>query len=467
MTGSGLSPEVLGRLRPDFRWGAATAAYQVEGAAREDGRGVSIWDTFSHTPGRTLNGDTGDVAADHYHRYPEDADLMVEHGMGAYRFSISWPRIMPDGAGAVNRAGLDHYSRVVDALLERGIEPMATLFHWDLPQALEDQGGWYARDTALRFADYSEVVIAELGDRVPKWLTLNEPWTVIGQGYSRGVHAPGHRDYHAAGTAIHHLMLGHGEALARFRGIAPADAEIGITLSMAIPRAWSNDPADVAAARLLDGEQNRVYLDPLFRGSYPADLAELFPTLFDEATVLPGDLDVISAPIDYLGVNYYLNHLVRADPTIPVLGARQIHPEGPMMSAGIASVPEGITSCLVRVRDEYRDLPMHVTEMGASLHDYVDPDDRVRDTGRIDYLRTTIASISDAVAQGVDVRGLYVWSLLDNLEWDLGYSIRFGLFFVDYGTQRRIPKDSARWYRSVISEHAGLDLTRQERGPEW
>jgi beta-glucosidase len=467
MTGSGLAREELARLRPDFRWGAATAAYQVEGAAREDGRGVSIWDTFSHTPGLTLNGDTGDVAADHYHRYPEDFDLMAEHGMGAYRFSIAWPRIMPDGAGRVNRAGLDHYSRVVDALLERGIEPMATLFHWDLPQALEDAGGWYSRDTASRFADYAEVVISALGDRVPKWLTLNEPWTVIGQGYSRGLHAPGHRDYHAAGTAIHHLMLGHGEAVSRFRALAPADAEIGITLSMAIARPWSNSESDVAAARLLDGEQNRVYLDPLFRGSYPADLSELFPTLFDDAVVLPGDLDVIGAPIDYLGVNYYLNHLVKADLTVPVLGARIIHPEGPTMSAGIAAVPQGITECLVRVRDEYRDLPMHVTEMGASLHDYVDPDDRVRDTGRIDYLRTTIASISEAVARGVDVRGLYVWSLLDNLEWELGYSIRFGLFFVDYGTQRRVPKDSARWYRSVISEHAGLEGTRQEREPTW
>ena len=451
---SGIDPTVLARLRRDFRWGAATAAYQVEGAAGEDGRGPSNWDTFSHTPGRTRNGDTGDVAADHYHRYPADIGLMVDHGMNAYRFSIAWPRVVPDGRGAVNQAGLDHYSRVVDTLLDRGIEPMVTLFHWDLPQPLEDAGGWYHRDTAHRFADYAGVVIDHLGDRVPKWLTLNEPWTVVSQGYCRGLHAPGHRDYAAAGTALHHMMLAHGEALARFRAAPPAGAEIGITLCMAVPRPWSNDPADVAATWLLDGEQNRVYLDPLFHGSYPDDLAGLFPTLFDDAVVRDGDLATISAPLDYLGVNYYLNHLVHADATVPVLGARQIDPPGPMMSAGIAAVPGGIETCLTRVHEQYRALPMYVTEMGASLHDYVDPNGRVRDGGRIDYLRTTVESISAAVDAGVDVRGLYVWSLLDNLEWDLGYSIRFGLFFVDYATQVRYPKDSARWYRATIDDHA-------------
>ena len=445
---------MLARLRPDFRWGAATAAYQVEGAAGEDGRGPSNWDTFSHTPGRTRNGDTGDVAADHYHRYPADIGLMVDHGMNAYRFSVAWPRVVPDGRGAVNQAGLDHYSRVVDTLLERGIEPMVTLFHWDLPQPLEDAGGWYHRDTAHRFADYAGVVIDHLGDRVPKWLTLNEPWTVVSQGYCRGLHAPGHRDYATAGTALHHMMLAHGEALARFRAAPPAGAEIGVTLCMAVPRPWSHDPADVAAAWLLDGEQNRVYLDPLFHGSYPDDLAGLFPTLFDDAVVRDGDLATISAPLDFLGVNYYLNHLVRADATVPVLGARQIDPPGPMMSAGIAAVPSGIETCLTRVHEQYRALPMYVTEMGASLHDYVDPTGRVRDGGRIDYLRTTVESISAAVDAGVDVRGLYVWSLLDNLEWDLGYSIRFGLFFVDYATQVRYPKDSARWYRATIDDHA-------------
>jgi beta-glucosidase len=449
-------PGALDRLPADFRWGSATAAYQVEGAFDADGRGPSIWDTFSHTPGNTRNGDTGDVAADHYHRYPDDIAMARDFGMNAYRFSISWSRIMPEGAGAINTAGLDHYTRMVETLLAHDIEPMVTLFHWDLPQALEDQGGWYARDTAHRFADYAEAVIARLGDRVPYWLTLNEPWTVVAQGYCRGLHAPGHRDYHTAGTAIHHLMLAHGEALERFRGIAPKNAEMGITLCMALPRPWSQAPEDVAAARLLDGEQNRVYLDPLFKKAYPADLSDLFPTLFDDGIVRDGDLETIGAPIDYLGVNYYLNHIVKADMTVPVLGARQIDPPGPMMSAGIAAVPEGIRECLLRVHQEYRELPIFVTEMGTSLHDYVDPTGRVRDQRRIAYLKTTIESIADAAAAGVDVRGFYVWSLLDNLEWDLGYSIRFGIFYVDYRTQERIPKDSAAWYRDVIAEHHRL-----------
>ncbi|WP_433090144.1 GH1 family beta-glucosidase [Dactylosporangium sp. CA-052675] len=449
-----VGPDALAALPAGFRWGSATAAYQVEGAAREDGRGQSIWDTFSHTPGRTCNGDTGDVAADHYHRYPEDVRLMAEFGLNAYRFSISWPRILPQGRGTVNQAGLDHYDRVVDTLLEHGIEPMVTLFHWDLPQALEDEGGWFNRDTAHHFADYAQVVLERLADRVPLWLTHNEPWTVIGQGYSRGLHAPGHRDYHRAGTAIHHMLLGHGEAVQRFRAVAPGSAQVGITLSMAVARPWSDAPADVAAARLLDGEQNRVYLDPLLRGAYPEDLDRLFPTLFDPSVVRADDLGVIGTGIDFLGVNYYLNHIVKADPTVPVLGARLIDPPGPMMSAGIAAVPAGLHDCLARVHREYRELPMYVTEVGASIHDYVDPDGRVKDQPRIDYLRTCVESIARAVVEGIDVRGLYVWSLLDNLEWDLGYSIRFGLFYVDYRTQQRVPKDSAYWYRQVIAEHA-------------
>ncbi|GAA2372883.1 GH1 family beta-glucosidase [Dactylosporangium salmoneum] len=448
-----VGPDALAVLPADFRWGSATAAYQVEGAAREDGRGPSIWDTFSHTPGRTFNGDTGDVAADHYHRYPQDVRLMAEFGLNAYRFSISWPRIFPQGRGTVNQAGLDHYDRVVDTLLEQGIEPMVTLFHWDLPQALEDEGGWFNRDTAHHFADYAQVVLERLADRVPLWLTHNEPWTVIGQGYSRGLHAPGYRDYHKAGTAIHHMLLGHGEAVQRFRALAPDSAQVGITLSMAMVRPWSDAPADVAAARLLDGEQNRVYLDPLLRGAYPEDLDQLFPTLFDPSVVRAADLDVIGAGIDFLGVNYYLNHIVKADPTVPVLGARLIDPPGPMMSAGIAAVPAGLHDCLTRVHREYRELPLYVTEVGASVHDYVDPDGRVKDQTRIDYLRTCVESIARAVDEGVDVRGLYVWSLLDNLEWDLGYAIRFGLFYVDYRTQQRVPKDSAYWYRRVIEDH--------------
>jgi len=452
-------------LPADFRWGSATAAYQVEGAAREEGRGASIWDTFSHTPGRTRNGDTGDIAADHYHRYAQDAQLMADFGLNAYRFSISWPRILPDGKGRVNPAGLDHYDRVVDTLLGLGIEPLVTLFHWDLPQALEDEGGWFNRDTAHHFADYAGIVVERLADRVPRWLTLNEPWTTVGQGYSRGVHAPGHRDYRKAGTAIHHLLLAHGEGVQRIRSLAPAVSQVGITLSMAVTRPWSEAPTDVAAARLLDGEQNRVYLDPLFHHAYPEDLADLFPTLFDESIVRAGDLDIVGSGIDFLGVNYYLMHIVKADPLVPVLGARLMHPPGPMMSAGIAARPEGLYECLTRVAGEYTRLPILVTEVGASVHDYVDPDGRVKDAGRIDYLDECLQSIIRAVEEGIDVRGLYVWSLLDNLEWDLGYSIRFGLFYVDYRTQERVPKDSAHWYRGIIAGHAdAADRVRVRRG---
>lgn len=439
------------RFPESFVWGSATAAYQVEGASTEDGRGTSIWDTFSHTPGRTRNGDTGDVAADHYHRYASDADLMRDFGMDGYRFSIAWPRIQPDGDGAVNAAGLDHYDRVVDGLLERGITPMVTLFHWDLPQALEDRGGWLNRDTAFRFADYATIVLERLADRVPLWLTLNEPWTVAIQGYARGLHAPGMRDHVLAGTAIHHMMLGHGLALERFREVAPAGRQMGITLSMAVVRPWSDDLADRRAAEVMDGEQNRVFLDPLFRRRYPADMFEVFPTLDDPAVVRDGDLERIGRDVDFLGVNYYLNNVVKADPTVPVLGARLLLPPGPQMSVGIAAVPEGLRDCLVRVRDEYRDLPMYVTEVGSCHHDYVAPDGQVRDPERIAYLRTCVDAIGAALDEGVDVRGLYVWSLLDNLEWELGYSIRFGLFYVDYRTQERIPKTSAHWYRDRIA----------------
>ena len=461
--GAGISPADLARIPAGFRWGAATAAYHVEGAVDEDGRGTSVWDTFAHTPGRTLNGDTGDIAADHYHRYAGDVALMKDLGLNAYRFSIAWSRVVPDGIGPVNAAGLDHYERVVDCLLEAGIEPMVTLFHWDLPQALENVGGWLERDTALRFGDYAEVVLERLADRVPLWLTLNEPWTVVAQGYARGVHAPGLRDYSRAGTALHHLLLAHGEGMARFRSLAPADARMGITLSMAIARPWSQEPADQAAARLLDGEQNRVYLDPLFGRGYPEDLRSLYPTLFDGRIVSDGDLALIATEIDFLGVNYYLNHLVRADPRVPVLGAQLIDPPGPMMSAGIAAVPAGLSECLVRVHREYAQIPVFVTEVGASLHDYVDPDGRVNDPGRVRYLQDCVQAVASAIEAGVDVRGMYVWSLLDNLEWDLGYSIRFGLFYVDYRTQTRIAKQSAYWYRDLIGDHRAA-VARGEGG---
>lgn len=445
----------------DFVWGAATAAYQVEGAATEGGRGPSIWDTFTHTPGRTYNADTGDIATDHFHRFHEDFDLMSRFGLNGYRFSIAWPRVVPDRDRKVNNAGLDHYERYVDALLERGIEPIATLFHWDLPQWAQDKGGWLNRDTAQHFADYSHTVLCRLGDRIPKWITLNEPWTVAIQGYARGLHAPGMRDYSAAGTVIHHLLLGHGLAVDQFRGAGLPGAQIGVTLSMAVTTPWSDSPEDVRASEVLDGEQNRVFLDPLFHGTYPTDMFDIFPSLENTKVVQNGDLATIGRPIDYLGVNYYVSNIVKADPLVPLLGARPLIPQGPRTSAGLAAAPAGLLTCLTRLRREYTSLPIYVTEVGASFHDYVDPNGEVHDPERILYLEGCLDAISHALEDGVDVRGLYVWSLLDNLEWERGYAIRFGLIYVEYGTQRRTPKASAYWYRDIIrSAHTPA------RGPE-
>jgi beta-glucosidase len=444
---------MLQQLPSDFRWGAATAAYQVEGSADADGKGRSIWDDFSARPGATRHGDTGAIAADHYRRYESDADLMRDHDLDSYRFSIAWTRVQPEGRGPVNSAGLDHYERKIDALLARGIQPMATLFHWDLPSALEAEGGWYNRDTASRFADYSQVVLERLGDRVPHWITLNEPWTVVSQGYCRGLHAPGYSDYPTAGTAVHHMLLGHGLAVERFRELAPAGADIGITLIFSRVSPWSPSAADAAAAELMDAERNTVYLDPLFKGEYPAAVRNLFPTLFDDSVVRPGDLETISQPIDFVGTNYYLDQLARASAGVPVLGVEMLEPEGPQMVTNTAIRPEGLEWAIRRVTTEYTDLPQYITEVGVCLPDYVDPEGHVHDPGRIEYLRTCIEGIGSAVQAGSDVRGLYVWSLLDNLEWDQGYLPRFGLFYVDYRTQERIPKDSARWYSETIRAH--------------
>jgi beta-glucosidase len=358
------------------------------------------------------------------------------------------------GKGAVNPSGLDHYERVVDSLLERDIEPMVTLFHWDLPQALEAEGGWYNRDTALWFADYSDIVLARLGDRVPKWLTLNEPWTVVSQGYCRGLHAPGYANYWRAGAAIHHMMLGHGLAVERFRDHAIPGAEVGITHILSIVRAWSHRDADQRAAALLDAERNTVYLDPMFKGTYPAEVRELFPELFHDAVVKAGDLETIAKPVDFLGVNYYLDQFARADSGVPQLGVQVLEPAGPMMTTHTALRPDGLYECIRRISTDYTSVPQYVTELGACLPDYVDPNGEVKDPDRVDYLERAVSGLARAVAEGSDVRGLYIWSLLDNLEWHEGYLPRFGLFHVDFGTQRRTPKLSAQWDRDVILRHA-------------
>ena len=432
-----------------FLWGVATSAYQIEGGVAADGRGPSIWDTFSHQPGRIENGDTGDTAADHYDRVEADLDLMAELEITAYRFSIAWPRVQPDGKGALNAKGLDFYRRLLEGLARRNIEPMVTLYHWDLPQALDDDGGWLARDTASRFADYAARVVEELGDRARLWITLNEPWCSAFLGYYEGRFAPGHRSYDEAYTAVHHLLLAHGLGLAAIRAAAP-ELEVGLTCNH--PDVVPAGDGDVQAARAADMEENRLFLDPVFRGAYPEDAPDL---LRDDRLVRVGDLEAISAPLDFYGVNYYVREPVEADPNEPNRGWRRVAAGGNLTSKGDGIAPEGLTEVLLRIgRDYASGLPLYITENGAPFNDVVDGNGQVDDPRRIAYLAEHLRATKAAMDAGADVRGYFVWSLLDNFEWDSGYSIRFGLVFVDYDTLARIPKSSAYWYRDVVRANA-------------
>ena len=432
-----------------FVWGAATAAYQIEGAANEDGRGESIWDRFSHTPGNVLNGDTGDVADDHYHRWPQDVALMQSLGLKAYRFSIAWPRIIPDGIGAVNDAGLDFYDRLVDGLLAAGIEPFVTLYHWDLPQALQDRGGWPNRDSAAWFADYTAVVSRRLGDRVHNWITLNEPWVSAFVGYMMGMHAPGIRDPKAAMQAAHHLLLAHGQAVSILRRNGNGATRVGITLNLTWVDSASDRPEDVEAARRQDGFADRLFLDPVFKGCYPGDFMELCGNLAPQ--VEEGDLQQIAAPLDFLGVNYYTRSVVADDPNMPMLRTRSIQPAAAEYTEmGWEVYPEGLYRLLRRLHEDYAPEAIYITENGAAFPDTVESG-RVHDERRIAYLREHLTSCWRAIQEGVPLRGYFVWSLLDNFEWGFGYSKRFGIVYVDYATQERIPKDSAFFYRDVIA----------------
>ncbi|WP_127573026.1 GH1 family beta-glucosidase [Georgenia faecalis] len=459
----------------DFLWGAATAAYQIEGAVAEDGRTPSIWDTFSHTPGKVLAGDTGDVADDHYHRYAEDVALMKELALQTYRFSIAWPRITPDvtadALGPVNEAGVDFYSRLVDELLAAGITPAVTLYHWDLPQALEDAGGWTARSTAERFAEYAAVVAERLGDRITTFITLNEPWCSAYLGYGSGVHAPGRTDPAATLAAVHHLNLAHGLAASAIRAVRP-DAAIGLTLNLAWVRPASDSAADAAAAQRIDGLQNRVFLDPVLTGTYPDDVLEATASVTDWSFVRDGDLALIHTPLDVLGINYYSPTLVRAYDGVGEREEADGHGDsaaspwpacediefpaqpGPYTDMGWSIDPRGLTELLLRMHREHPGLDLMVTENGAAFPDAVGPDGQVTDDDRIAYLRDHVAAVGDAIAAGAPVRGYFVWSLLDNFEWGYGYSKRFGIVHVDYATQQRTPKASARWYAGTIRTHA-------------
>ena len=450
----------------NFLWGTATAAYQVEGAANEDGRGASIWDTFSHAPGNVRHGDTGDIACDQYHHLEEDLDIMAELGLQAYRFSVSWPRVQAEGGGSANERGLDYYRRLVEGLRERSIEPIPTLYHWDLPQALEDRGGWTSRETSERFAEYAGIMYEALGDSVRFWITLNEPWVSAWLGYGIGVHAPGRESTAEALAATHHLLLGHGLAMERMRSLDHADDQLGITLNLAPVRPASDDPADAEAARRVDGYANRLYLDPIFRGSYPEDMLEHYRAETDFSFIRDGDLDKISTPLDFLGVNYYMRHTVvdgERDSELTTamrfqsVGAATILPPGVETTAmGWPVESDGLTELLVRLHEEYTQGPIYITENGRAVYDYVDPEGDVDDEERVAYLDAHFRAAHAAIEQGVNLQGYLVWSLLDNFEWAEGYSKRFGIVFVDYGTQRRIPKMSARWYRGVIGRN-GLE----------
>ncbi len=459
---------------PDFWWGAATAAYQIEGAAAVDGRGPSIWDTFARVPGAVLGGDTGDVACDHYHRMPQDVALMRSLGLGAYRFSASWARVRPDG-GPVNPAGVDFYRRLVDELLDNGLRPWLTLYHWDLPQALEDAGGWTNRDTAYRFVDYALALYDAIGDRVPTWTTLNEPWCSAFLGYTGGQHAPGRQEGVAGLVAAHHLMLAHGLVLDELRRSGTA-ADLGITLNLTVADPHDpDDELDRDAARRVDALQNRVFLDPILRGAYPADL------LADTAglpwrgrpwadVVADGDLELISRPLDLLGVNYYRGDNASGRPLATPVDDGVAHPARPVVTpwvgcedvtfpsrglprtdSGWEIQPEGLTRLLLRLDQDYEVPPIFITENGAAFRDAPADDGTVPDPDRIAFMDAHLRATHAAMEAGVDVRGFFQWSLLDNYEWAYGYTKRFGMIYVDYTTQRRTPKASAHWYADVAA----------------
>ncbi len=453
----------------DFRWGAATAAYQIEGAAREDGRGPSIWDTFSHTPGRVRGGDTGDVATDHYHRWREDVELLSALGAQTYRLSISWSRVQPGGSGPLNPKGVAFYRELLDALRSRGIAPIVTLYHWDLPQELEDAGGWPVRETAYAFAEYARLMARELGERVALWTTLNEPWCTAFLGYASGVHAPGRTEPAAALAAAHHLNLAHGLATEAIRAELGEDTPVSIALNLHVTHpADPESAADLEAVARIDAVGNHVFLGPVMDGSYPARLLRDTAHLTDWSFVRPGDLVTARQRVDVLGVNYYSTQLVRrhdgegpapradghgASAASPWVGADDVEllPVPPPHTAmGWNIRPDALEELLLALDNAYPDQPLMVTENGAAFDDELSADGRVHDTARVAYLHSHIAAVLRAREAGVDLRGYTAWSLLDNFEWSYGYAKRFGIVHVDYETLQRTPKDSALWYRELI-----------------
>ena len=450
-------PAVL-RFPPSFRWGTSTSSYQVEGAVHDDGRGESIWDRFCRVPGAVENGDTGDVACDHYHRGPEDIALMAALGTNAHRFSLAWPRIQPDGSGRIERRGLDHYDRFIDGLLDQGIEPLVTLYHWDLPQALQDAGGWRERSTAERFAAYAAVCHEAFGDRVRDWVTINEPWIVGLLGHQLGLHAPGEKDLRSSATVMHHLLLAHGLAARELHRGGRPDTRTGIAYSL-FPHtpADASDPADAEAARLSDGYVNRWFLDPVHGRGYPADMRQAWENAIGALDfVHDGDEDTIAAGSDFIGVNYYTRRIVsarRGDGPWP-WAVEQGRPGVPRTDLGWEIVPDDLRDLLLRLHADYPGTPLLVTENGAIYTDEPGADGAVHDDRRIAFLHGHLRAVHEALRAGAPVEGYYHWSLLDNFEWAMGYWPRFGLVHVDRATQRRTVKDSGHWYARAARDGA-------------
>lgn len=442
------------RFPDGFLWGAATSAYQIEGSPLADGAGPSIWQRFTHSPGLVLNNETGDVACDHYRRYEEDVRLMRELGLSAYRFSVSWSRVLPEGRGRVNEKGLDFYRRLVDALLENGIQPNATLYHWDLPAALDDRGGWLNPDVSKWFADYARMLFQALDDRVEMWATLNEPWVVTDGGYLHGALAPGHKNLFEAPLASHNLLLSHAAAVEVYR--AEGKHRIGLVVNIEPKYPASDQPGDLAATKRADAYMNRQYLDPVFHGSYPEEMREVFGEAWPDFPA--ADLDRIRQPIDFLGINYYTRSVTKNDPSaLPVRAGRVIQSRHAYTETSWEVFPQGLTDTLTWVKERYGDLPLYVTENGAAFYDppvaLADPHP---DPFRVEYLREHLKAIHRAIEKGVNLQGYYVWSLLDNFEWSLGFSKRFGIIHVDLETLKRTPKQSARFYAEVIRSRGGV-----------
>lgn len=433
-------------------WGSATSAYQVEGSPLADGAGPSIWQRFAHTPGRVHDGDTGDVACDHYHRFREDIALMKALGLRAYRFSVAWARVLPEGRGRVNTAGLDFYDRLVDTLLEHDIEPMVTLYHWDLPAALDDRGGWLNPDIASWFAEYAQILFHRLDGRVKLWATLNEPWVVTDGGYLHGALAPGHRNRFEAPIATHHLLRAHGMAVRAYR--SAGKHKIGLVVNLEPKYPATSGAEDAAATARADAYMNRQYLDPVFLGRYPAELREIFGEAWPEWP--EEDFRLIRQPLDFIGVNYYTRNVTRDDPDAWPLRARGVRQkQATYTETGWEVFPRGLTDVLNWVKDRYGNPPVYITENGAAFYDPPSvSEDELADPLRVDYLRRHLRALLDAIRDGCDVRGYFAWSFLDNLEWSLGFSKRFGIVHVDFATQRRTPKASARVFSTIIAAHS-------------